>query len=334
MKRKITSSDVAAYVGVSRSAVSRAFTKGASIHAAKRDRILKAAKELGYHPNIFARTLSTPGQNKRSNLVAVLVAEVSNCYESYLFEKLSTELQKHGKQPILMNIKHPEEMDEAILRLSGYQVDGVIAIAGSLPEESFVKCLELSLPMVTLGRADDSGHVPFVKTDNFESGRLVAKYFASEGVQKVGYVSGLEDGMASRERHEGLKSVFQELGLEQPVLIPAGSYSYGAGYEAAKQNLQQIQKLDGLFCACDALALGVSDCCKIEANMQIPNDLRLVGCDDIPQAAWEGYKLTTVAQPVDSIVMQVISLLDKLWSDEEDIPSIVKLAPNLVIRNT
>jgi len=334
MKRKVTSSDVAAYVGVSRSAVSRAFPEGASIHAAKKDRILEAAKKLGYHPNIFARTLSTPGQKKRSNLVAVLVAEVSNSYESYLFEKLSTALQAQGKQPILMNISHVDEMDEAILRLSGYQVDGVVAIAGSLPEKSFSKCLELSLPMVTLGRADNSGVVPFVKTDNIESGRIVADYLIKEGIKRAGYVAGREDGLASQERYLGFRKAFEAHGLETPMLIPAGRYDYNSGYEAAKSYWHDLQQLDGVFCACDSLALGTIDYCRLEAGIAIPKDFRVVGCDDIPQANWQGYQLTTIAQPVASIVNEVTSLLDMIWAEEEHIPSVRKLAPELIVRRT
>ena len=91
--KKVTAADVAAHIGVSRSSVSRAFTEGASIRDDKRRQIMTAAKELGYQPNYFARTLSTPSQKARSNMVAILIGDFANPFQAYLFEELSNALQ-------------------------------------------------------------------------------------------------------------------------------------------------------------------------------------------------------------------------------------------------
>lgn len=332
--RKVTASDVAEVAGVSRSSVSRAFTEGASIHPKKQQKILDAAKQLGYQPNFFARTLSTPNQKKRSNIVAILVSDLSNPYESYLFEALSSALQGHGKQPMLLNVKQADDLDVAILQLSGYQIDGVVAVVGSLPAEHFHQCLKLSLPLITLGRSDAAGLIPSVQTDNQLAGEMAAKYLLSLGLTRLGFLAGRGDGQASNERYQGFKRYLMAAGCPEPVCLSTGSYRYQAGFEAALQHQQQLQSLDGLFCAADSLALGVMDCCRQALNIAVPAQLRLVGCDDIPMAGWEGYQLTTLAQPVNRIAQQVITLLEGIWAQSENQPNLIKLEPELIVRKS
>jgi len=330
MNKKITSADVAAHLGISRSSVSRAFTAGASIDPEKREQILAAAQELGYQPNFFARTLSTPAQRQRSHLVAILVSDFSNPYQSYLFEALSSQLQSQGKQPILLNVKQAEDLDAAILRLSGYQVDGVIAVIGSLPAERFGQCLKLSLPLVTLGRSDQRGIIPAVHTDNRAAGALAAQHLRQQGLTRLGYMAGGADGQASNERYQGFCSVLQTA----PLLLQAGSYSYRAGFELGIQQQAALRQLQGVFCACDALAMGLLDSCRQQGQLKVPQDLRIIGCDDVPQAAWQGYQLTTVAQPVAAIAQQALQLLQQIWDDQPDISPVTLLAPELKVRST
>lgn len=334
MNKKVTSTDVAKHLGVSRSAVSRAFTDGASINQEKRQRILAAAKQLGYQPNMFARNLSTPVQKAKSNLVAILISDFSNPYQSFLFEELSAALQQAGKQPMLLNVKQESDLDQAILRLSGYQVDGVIAVVGSLPAESLHQCLKLSLPLVTLGRADVKGQIPSVQTDNFTAGKLAAQYLVGQGCQFLGYIAGRRDGQASNERWQGFReSLITTLGGE-PEYIDAGRYGYSAGFEASVSNTERLRSLDGVFCASDALAMGVIDACQQFAGIAIPNQLRVVGCDNVPQAAWQGYQLTTIAQPVSLIATRALDALQHQWDQRPLDNAIIRVQPSLKIRRT
>ncbi|HBO23536.1 MULTISPECIES: LacI family DNA-binding transcriptional regulator [unclassified Providencia] len=332
--KKVTSSDVAVYAGVSRSAVSRAFTEGASINPQKQQKILDAAKQLGYQPNLFARTLSTPTQKQRSNLVAILISDLSNPYESYLFEALSTALQSRGKQPMLLNVKQAEDLDSAILQLSGYQVDAVVAVVGSLPVEHFKQCLKLSLPLVTLGRTDAQGIIPSIQTDNISAGKIAADYLLSLGLTKFGFIAGRIDGQASNERFTGFKRQLLDAGVATPLRLEAGRYGYQAGFDIAQQQSTQLRELDGVFCASDSLAMGLMDYCRQIDNLYVPQKLRVVGCDDIPMAAWQGYQLTTIAQPVIDIAEQVLNLLEIIWCRTEPVPNIIKLMPQLKIRKS
>ncbi|MCG8708752.1 LacI family DNA-binding transcriptional regulator [Brenneria sp. 4F2] len=334
MNRKVTAQDVATHVGVSRSAVSRAFTDGASIHPEKRVRIIEAAKALGYQPNFFARTLSTPARRKRSNLVAILISDFSSPYQCYLFEELSTALQQHGKQPMLLNVKPAEDLGSAILRLSGYQVDGVIAVVGSLPVECFGQCLKLALPLVTLGRADARGLIPSVQANNLQAGKLAAAHLIDQGLGRLGFVAGRRDGQASNERYRGFSEEALSHGLPAPYRLEAGHYSYRAGFELGDRHIETLRGLEGVFCASDALAMGLMDSCRELGQLSVPEQIKVVGCDDVPQAAWQGYQLTTVAQPVAEIAAQVMRLLQLIWHGEEEIPAMTHLEPQLKVRRS
>ncbi|MEC5342770.1 substrate-binding domain-containing protein [Brenneria populi] len=333
-KKRVTASDVAAHVGVSRSAVSRAFTDGASIHPEKRAKIMEAAKALGYQPNFFARTLSTPARRKRSNLVAILISDFSSPYQCYLFEELSAVLQLYGKQPMLLNVKQAEDLDDAILRLSGYQVDGAIAVVGSLPAERFGQCLKLSLPLVTLGRTDARGLIPSVQTDNLKAGKLAAARLIAQGLVRLGFVAGRSDGQASNERYRGFSEGALSHGLAAPYRLDAGHYSYRAGFALGERAIDALRGLEGVFCASDALAMGLMDSCREVGRLSVPGRLKVIGCDDVPQAAWQGYQLTSVAQPVTQIAEQVMRLLHIIWRGEEEIPMLTRLEPQLKVRRS
>lgn len=200
---RMTAAMLADRLGVSRSAVSRAFTPGTRLAPAKRAMILEAARELGYHPNVFASALSTPDSRSRSHLVAILMGDFASPFQSWLFAALTRELQAHGKLPVLLNVDEVEALDQAILRLGSYQVDGVLAVVGSLPPSCVSQCLTLALPLVLLGRSDPAGRVPSIQTDNHLAGRLAADYLLRRGVHRPGFLAGREDGEASRARAAG-----------------------------------------------------------------------------------------------------------------------------------
>ncbi|MGF1703306.1 substrate-binding domain-containing protein [Photobacterium makurazakiensis] len=332
--KKVTASDVANHLGISRSSVSRAFTEGASIAPKQKTRILDAAKELGYQPNLFARTLSTPSKKAKSHLVAILISDFSNPYQSYLFEVLSAALQNSGKMPVLVNINNETDLDTAILRLSGYQVDGVIAVAGSLPTQSFEQCLKLKLPLVTLGRSDPQHVIPSIQTDNHLAGKLAAKYLLSKGLTQLGYIAGREDGEASNARHDGFRAELESAGINAHNIFIAGRYGYSAGFEVGVRHSEEIRQLQGAFCASDALAFGLIDSCNQVNGINIPGQLHVVGCDDVPMASWQGYQLTTIAQPVHTIAEKALQYLEALWANDTQSPSPIRLAPELMIRRT
>lgn len=300
-------------------------------------KLLKWRKKWDINLTFFARNLSTPFQIARSNVIAILISDFSNPYQSYLFETLSSVLQAEGKIPMLMNVAAFDdisEFNEVILRLSGYQVDGVIAVVGSLPPESLNQCLKLSLPVVMLGRSDNTQQLHSIQTDNVCAGQLAAQHFLAKGLTKLAFVMGRLDGQASLERQRGFVDTLLAAGITAVSQLNAGGYGYDAGFKVATHSAQVLGAVQGVFCASDALAFGLIDSCRTVNSIKIPEQLHVIGCDNVPMAAWQGYQLTTVEQPVQNIAQMSVHLLERMCKGENITGKIHYLKPIIKVRNT
>ena len=118
------------------------------------------------------------------------------------------------------------------------------------------------------------------------------------------------------------------------TILTANSYGYSAGFEVATKEMDSLRNLEGIFCASDALAMGVLDSCRDVSHLSVPDQLRIVGCDNVPQAAWQGYQLTTIAQPVTEIAETVMMKLGQIWKNNQEEPTLTRLSPKLIIRRT
>ncbi|MDN2483352.1 substrate-binding domain-containing protein [Vibrio agarivorans] len=207
-------------------------------------------------------------------------------------------------------------------------------LLGMLTVYPIISVVYSAFPLVTLGRADGLGNVPSVQTDNQMAGKLAAEHLLGLGCKRLGYLAGRRDGQASIERWQGFsKVVCAELGTA-PQILEAGRYGYSAGFETAVKSTEALRELDGVFCASDALALGLVDACQQFAGINIPNQLRVVGCDNVPQAAWQGYQLTTVAQPVKDIAVQALQALENIGREHSANKPIIRVKPFLKVRKT
>ncbi|MHA1572352.1 MAG: LacI family DNA-binding transcriptional regulator, partial [Alphaproteobacteria bacterium] len=142
LKKAATSFDVARVAGVSRSAVSRAFTAGASVSTRTRERVMVAAAQLDYRPNAIARSLIM----QRSSIVGLVVAEITNPFYSAALETISRELQKNGLHVLLFSVGQSHDIDQALPALLQYQVDGVIITSGVFSSEVARRCAEAGRP--------------------------------------------------------------------------------------------------------------------------------------------------------------------------------------------
>ena len=332
--KTVTASDVARQADVSRSAVSRAFTPSASIHPNTRQRILDVARDLGYRPNALARSLVKSKQGPSSGLIAVVMGEFDNPFQPHFFSRLTQALQAQDRVAMLVVPDAQGSLEEALERLIAYQVEGAIIAAGSLSPEATDAFLALGTPAVLLGREDPRGRVSAILTDNRAVGERAADYLLSQGRSTPAFIGGRADGQASRERQQGFIETLAKAGLDTPPCLSNPDYSYDSGYKAAQRLLEQHPETDALFCACDALALGAMDALREQGRL-LPEEINLVGCDDIPQAAWPGYQLTTLAQPVPALVEQALDhLITSIASQRTDAPEVLRLAPEFVARRS
>jgi DNA-binding LacI/PurR family transcriptional regulator len=322
--------DVARLAGVSQAAVSRTFTPGASVSEEKRAKVLAAAEQLGYRPNVIARSLIS----KSTSMIGLVALRFTNPFYSCMIRDFTRALQELGYLTLLFNIADVHEVEDALPAALQYQVDGLIITSATLSSTLAEECARSGTPVVLFNRYASSDNINVVRSDNVLGGRLVADTFLDTGHQRLAFIAGEEGASTNRDRELGFTDRLRERGTGLAFRESAASYTYEPGYEAARRLLQRDDPPDGIFCANDLLAMGALDAARWELGIQVPQDLSIIGFDDIPMAGWPGYSLTTVRQPVERMVEATIQvLMDAIGSPGSE--AVIKvITPSLVTRTS
>ncbi len=322
---QITSIDVARRANVSQSAVSRTFTQGASVSPETRARVLAAARELGYRPNVLARAVISG----RSRLIALLVAYLDNHFYPQVLELMSRALQASGYQ-VLLVMTDTGDQDEIVQKMLQYQVDGIVMASATLSSTLAQECASTGTPVVLFNRTIPTLHTSSVTSDNVAGGKSLATFLTQAGHQRIAFIAGHEDSSTSQDREHGFRA-----GLRQPLFARAvGGYTTQGAITAARTLMDQPTRPDAIFVANDHMAFPVMDLLRREYRLRIPDDISIVGYDDVPEAAWDGYSLTTVAQPAEQMVNATVQiLLDQIETQTIDRRTEI-LPARLVVRSS
>lgn len=297
----VTANDVARLAGVSRSAVSRTFTPGASVSAKTRQRVEDAAKTLGYQVNIIARSMITGN----SNFIGLVTAGFDNPFRSNLLAPLVHQLAKFGFMPLLLNADDPKQLEPKLRELLSYHVAGVILTSGAPPLSLAEEYLARKIPVTLINRQAELPGADQVCSDNQQGGELAARQLMLQGVQHHGFIGESATNFSTHQRQLAFSQTLEQHQLgSHNYFSPLGGYQ--AGWDAAAELLVRYPKLDGLFCATDMLAMGAMDYLR----QRLPGQrLPVVGFDDIPQAAFSAYQLTTVRQDTEQLARTAVELL-------------------------
>ena len=304
--KKVTASDVAARAGVSKWTVSRAFTDGASIAPEVRTRIHQLATEMGYSPNLLARSLST----RSSGLIALVADELGNPNQLRILNEATRQLQARGLSTLLLNLS-PEYSPAAALRLADqFQVDGILFMGTTLTHELVELAQRIKhIPLVVILRNSGLADIPFVSTDGYAAGAEIADLFLAQGYRRIGYMAGPLSERTELRRMEGFRDRLQACGITLGAVLETAHYRREQGMQALQRYLESTprdQRLEALFCESDILAIGAMDA-LVAAHAQ--RKIAIVGFDDIEMAASPSYELTTFHQPVEYLVGEAIRLL-------------------------
>lgn len=324
--RRVTAQMVADAAGVSRSAVSRAFTEGAYLDAEKRQKILKVAAKFGYQPNALAAGL----KGGQSNLVAIFVGNMRSPYDTEFVSSLVRRLNGMNKWPILID-GSGDSAQAAIDEILRYPLDALILRGGSMPAETVAQCARIGVPMISSGRPIDAPHVDNVCCQNAEGAMLATNLLLERGRTRFGFIEGPEGFFSSGERRAGVVKGLGEAGLTLTALA-AGDYTVEGGHQVAL-NLLQTHDLDAIICANDAMAIGALGAAR-EMGVDVPGELSVVGFDDIAMAKWPIFNLTTIRNPIDASVEQIIELLERRLADTAKVGETRFLTPHVVERCT
>lgn len=300
--RPATSHDVARVAGVSQSAVSRAFTPGASISPAMRDKVRLAAAALGYQPNLLPRMML----HGRSGFIALVVGGAYNPFHAATLEAFSHALQAAGKKIMLIQVEDDRALDAVVDDLAGYRVDGVVSALSILRDEAAAAISAHRIPVVLLNSGLTSEWIRVVEIDNHGAGRAAARLLIERGGERFAYVGAAS--VASAGREAGFRAELADSGRAPPLCL-AGNLDHGGGYAAGKAMLGETQRPDAIFCVNDLTAIGVIDAWRLDAGLDLPRDARIIGFDNIAASAWPAYRLTTFDQNVDYMAAEAVRLL-------------------------
>ncbi len=337
MRRKLnapTSYDVARHAGVSQAVVSRAFQPVSPISAATRERVLASAAALGYQPNAVARSLIT----KRSGLVGVLLTEATQRDTPDVLIRLAQSLLHQGFQPLLFPCTRENEGSGALDKALSFGVDGVVSCVGLSPDD-LARARRRQRPVVLFNRHSDDNDVLQVACDHASAARLLASRLFAAGHRRFGVVTGPRDGPVSALRVDSFVARLAELGVKG-VELYEGDYHYESGHAAAMKLLAASPlralrpRLEVVFCANDAMALGVLDAARFALMLRVPSDVSGVGFDDIPSGRRPAYLLTTVSQPFEEMARAAALLFRQQVDDAPTPPSPVLLAGTLIERGS
>ncbi len=298
----ITLKEVAARAGVSRSAVSRTFTDGASVSSRTRALVEQAARDLGYAPNALASSLTTG----RTKLIGLIVNNFHNPLILEVFDLFTAQLQDRGLRPLLVNLSDATDPAASVRMLRQYSVDGVIVASSTLPSSFALAFQSAGIPVVhCFGRNAPEPEVPVVGIDNVACGRMAAQALMARGYARVGFLGGPRAATSTIDRGAGFLA-----GLSAEVSVSvsyASSYTFDAG-RAEMQRLLTGPVAEAYFCGDDLLAVGALSALR-EAGLDVPGDVGLIGLNDMEMARWQIIGLTTIRQPVAEIIAAAIEMV-------------------------
>ncbi len=311
----VTLKEVAALAGVSRSAVSRAFTEGASVSAKTRLKVEKAARELGYRPNALASSLTTG----RTKLIGLVSNNFHNPIFLEVFDQFTRALQERGLRPLIVNLTDETEPSHSVQMLRQYSVDAAIVASSTLPPSFAMAFHDAGVPVVhTFGRSATSPDVHVVGIDNIECGRMAARELLSRGYRNIGYLGGPKDATSAMDRYRGfIEETSRHSGLNVSHCF-ARAYSFEAGREEMLRLLKDAPA-EAYFCGDDILSIGALSALK-DHGLQPGNDVGIIGLNDMEMSRWESIDLTTIHQPIKQIITSSVDLIEEMLRQPDRYP--------------
>ena len=327
----ITADDVAEHLGISRSTVSRAFTPGASVSEKTRQLVLRKAKALGYRRNELASALTS----SRKRIVGIVMAELENPIHATLIERFTRELQQAGSAPIAIGLGRESDFDAVLETLMQYQV-GVVVLASLQVTPAILRaCEQAAVPTLALGRLVDTPSVSSITADQFQGGLLAARHAIESGYRRIAVITGPRSRWTSWAREVGFLRGLDAEGLS-PIQRIVGDYTVESGSAVANELFSKDKKQhpDLVYCANDLMAIGLIDTARDRFGLRVPQDLGVIGFDNIPMAAWTPYSITTIELPIDAMVAAAVTKVCRIQEGQDPSPEKTLIPVSLVVRNS
>ncbi|MEU6587874.1 LacI family DNA-binding transcriptional regulator [Streptomyces sp. NPDC046881] len=330
-----TLEEVAAHAGVGRGTVSRVINNAAGVKESTRRAVQQAIEELGYVPNLAARSLA----GRRADAVALVLTEpdwrqFAEPFFSEIVRSLGDALVDTGMQLLLTLVRSEDERQRFLEYARGGRVDGILLISVHAGDRLPDMLAEARLPTVLLGRRSGDEYVSYVDADNAGGARSAVSHLLERGRRTIATITGPLDMYAAQSRLRGYQDALALAGLKVTrSLVAEGDFTEESGRRAMAELLERHPDIDGVLAASDTTAVGALHTLRA-AGRRVPEDVAVIGFDDFPLAQSTQPRLTTVRQPLEEIGRAMVRLL----MEEMEEPAVawrhVILRTELVVRES
>lgn len=331
----VTIYDVAKAAGVGISTVSRVLNENTNVREETRIRVLEAIEALGYKPNILARNLS----RSHAQTVGVVLSYLTSPFQVTVLQGIERFLAQAGLDLTIFSLESPKRRETLLENLShGRRCDGLIVVSFT-PQERFLQRFQRYHIPVVIADFEDT-RIPSVFVDNVEGGYLATKHLLSLGHTRIGYIldhteppngSGGNEPGADRQRGYQRALLEARIPFDPTLVSESGQHSRERGAVAAERLLNRADRPTAIFAASDVIALGVMECAR-NLGLSVPNNLAVVGFDDIEMASLVG--LTTVRQPMQEMGRHAAEIVTRLMQGEKVLRTSRQLPVELVVRES
>jgi LacI family transcriptional regulator len=325
----VTLHDVAAYAGVSAMTASRALSGEGAVSRRSKTKVMAAAAALDYVPNVSARVM----RGARSNVLGIMLNDLTSAHLNAVVMAISSAVRSHHRDLVIYNMFYTNEAprEGSSVNLLGGVCDGFLVLQGIT--DDLLRVLEKStkpVVLVNFWRAPTS--LPVVRADNFVSARDAVRHLIELGHRRIAFIGGTQNSGQSSQRQQGYLAALAGHGIEPvPQWMETGNFSHQSGLEAGKRLLSLRVRPTAIFAASDRVAFGVMEAAR-DAGLRLPQDLSIVGYDDIDAAALADPPLTSIRPPLERLaevaVQELIARIDNLPQQH----SCIELPSEVVIR--
>jgi len=335
MSQRITLKAIADLAGVAESTASRALAGSGQIAKSTSDRVHDAADKLGYKISSRKHHQALSQTSESRGIVGVVVAALHNSFYPYLVDRLHNELDDLGFDMILIIDEITRDIASRKLRRLLDTLDGVIITTATIgsPMVKFLK--DQQKPTVLAIRSNMKNDVHVIESDNFAAGVEALRHLVSLKHHRIGFLMGPENTSTTVERLHGAKSILNEYRIPfDDGLLFHTDYTHTGGYSGCVQLMRQPSPPSALFCANDVIAIGALDAAQ-KMGLRVPEDISLIGVDDIPMASWGMISLTTIRQPIGEIGSMAAKLIsDSIMAESASSSKHYIFPTSLVVRST
>lgn len=323
-------SDVAKMANVSTATVSRVLSNSGNVKKETAEKVLEAIKKLNYQPNLLARQL----RRLETKTVLVVVPDITNTFFSKILRGIEQVAIENDYEVLLGDTGNSLEREKGYLDiLRQKKADGMILLTARL-ESHLLEEISHEFPVVLACEYLEGSDIPTVSIDNISSARKATEYLISLGHKRIGFLSGPMDVILSRDRLKGFKQGMMQHNIAiEPNLIQEGDFSFESGFNLMTKLLALTEPPTAVFASSDEMAIGAIKAIKAK-GLKVPDDISIVGFDDIKFASIFEPALTTVSQPMFEIGQKAMELLIKLMNGSEIERRQYILEDQLVIRDS